>query len=521
MPAYPKKREIVVLFFILFFYAFLLAQPINLVTADLGRHLKNGEIFFQNFQIPAVNLYSYTQGNFPFINHHWGAGVIFYSIFKMVGFGGLSLVFLITSLATLTLFLHIAYQKAGLLTASLAALFTVPVLSSRVEIRPEFFSYFLVAVFFWILWHYQENKISERWLWLLPVLQLIWVNTHIYFFLGGVLVLAFGAENALGALRKKSENIKKFKKLSLIAVLLGLAVLLNPFGFRGAIYPLFILQNFGYRLFENQSVWFIEKLFQYPPGLYFKILFSALVLSWIGAIVYSFKKKKLFPVSLFLLSIFFGYAALTAVRNFTIFGYFALAIISTNLGIWRRENKNPPLHQTFSAAFLLIAVYVLILVINPLYWRGRTIGWGLAPGAENSVKFFLEKNLEGPIFNNYDIGSYLIYYLYPRQKVFVDNRPEAYSSSFFNEVYIPMQEDEKKWQEEGVRYNFNAIYFWRNDLTPWAQKFLVARIQDPDWAPVFVDNYAIIFLKRNERNKSLIAQYEIPQSAFRISGGRN
>jgi len=55
--------------------------------------------------------------------------------------------------------------------------------------------------------------------------------------------------------------------------------------------------------------------------------------------------------------------------------------------------------------------------------------------------FFKENNLQGPIFNNYDIGGYLIFNLFPQEKVFVDNRPETYSSEFFQEDYIPMQED--------------------------------------------------------------------------------
>jgi hypothetical protein len=80
-----------------------------------------------------------------------------------------------------------------------------------------------------------------------------------------------------------------------------------------------------------------------------------------------------------------------------------------------------------------------------------------------------------------------------------------------------MQEDEAIWKIKSEEYNFNSIFFYRQDLTPWAQKFLLARIKDPQWAPVFVDNYNIIFLKRNELNDELIKKYELPKEMFGIN----
>ena len=108
------------------------------------------------------------------------------------------------------------------------------------------------------------------------------------------------------------------------------------------------------------------------------------------------------------------------------------------------------------------------------------------------------------MFNNYDIGSYLIFHLFPHIRPFVDNRPESYSVRFFKDVYVPMQEDEKIWKRVDGQYNFNAIYFYRHDITPWAQPFLIRRLKDPAWIPVFVDNYCLILLKRNNKNKEII-----------------
>jgi len=140
---------------------------------------------------------------------------------------------------------------------------------------------------------------------------------------------------------------------------------------------------------------------------------------------------------------------------------------------------------------------------------------GLLPKINAAADFYKTNKIQGPIFNNYDIGGYLIFHLYP-EKIFVDNRPEAYPTSFFQDVYIPMQENNDIWKEAENKYNFNVIFFYLNDITPWAQKFLISRIDDPEWSPVFTDQYAIIFLRKNEKNNPIIEKYQISREKFGI-----
>ena len=151
------------------------------------------------------------------------------------------------------------------------------------------------------------------------------------------------------------------------------------------------------------------------------------------------------------------------------------------------------------------------------------------PGAEDAANFFKAQNLQGPIFNNYDNGGYLVFSLNTNEqgyigpvhmslKPFVDNRPEAYPVSFFQNIYIPAQEDNAQWQQLDSQYHFNSIFFYYGDATPWGQEFLVSRVQDPNWAPVYADSYNIIFLRRdNPANAAVIKQFEIPKSRFGIS----
>ena len=72
-----------VLFFGLYFHTVIEFDQ------DLGRHLLLGKIITQTGQVPKTNQLSYTYPNFPFINTHWLAEVVFYQINSVAGTNGL------------------------------------------------------------------------------------------------------------------------------------------------------------------------------------------------------------------------------------------------------------------------------------------------------------------------------------------------------------------------------------------------------------------------------------------------
>lgn len=509
--AFLKKipwPDFFLLAFLLLFFGFLLAEKIDLTTLDLGRYLKNGELFWTQEVIPQTNLYSYTWPDFPFLNHHWLAGPIFFLIQRVGGFDGLSVFALLAGLSTFVLFFSLAKQEGGLALAFGASLLAIPLLVSRRDIRPELFSYFFVALVFWILWQFRAGRLSRRWLFLLPLIESAWVNLHVYFFLGFFLIGLFWLEGRRGR-----------HLLFLVLILSFLAAMVNPAGLEGTLYPLRVYENYGYRVFEEQPVWFIERLFNYPPALYFKIVFTALVSSFLFSVLGARPRTGMaaWLRSNFLslaLGVSFSLAGWLMIRNWSLFGYFALFLISLNLG-----QALPREVASIEEKFLrpgLVSLFALVsLLFSPFFWPADP-GLGLKKNVERAAIFFQQENLAGPIFNNYDIGGYLIYYLFPREKVFVDNRPAAYPVSFFENFYIRLQDDESFWAKAGELFKFNVIFFYRRDVTPWAQKFLTSRVRDEQWAPVFVDDETIIFLKRNARNERVIGRFEIPRNYFKV-----
>ena len=496
-----SKKLLIIVFLISLFglYGFFLAHPIDLVTADLGRHIENGKMLFENSAILSTNFYSYTNPDFQVVNHHWGSGLIFFIIWKLFGFVGVHLFFILVSFLTLGVFMLHGKSYAGWGVTGLVTLGTIWLLAERTEIRPEILSYLFAGLFFLILSHY-----PRRW-YLLPIIGIIWVNTHIYFLLGLLIIGAFLLESLLV---KREEFFKLFKVF--IATLL--AMFINPFGIKAFTAAISIFNNYGYRLAENQSVLFMEKLMSDPVFVIFKIVFTTLVISFVWAF---WKEPRAIRLSNFFIACGLSIMAWFAIRNLALFGLFSIPLICANIVIILpnlRENKILMCWSIFLSCVAFIFSIIFTLPKYFPYWH--SFGLGLEERNDVSTKFFIEQNIKGPVFNNYDIGGYLIFYLYPRERVFVDNRPEAYPVSFFQDVYIPMQENDEIWQKELSQYKFNSIVFSYHDATPWGQAFLFARIKDPDWAPVFVDSRVLIFLRRTTENDPIIKKFELPKNIF-------
>mgnify|MGYP001605336402 FL=1 len=231
------------------------------------------------------------------------------------------------------------------------------------------------------------------------------------------------------------------------------------------------------------------------------------------------KHKNKFPIALFLISSTFAILSFLGIRHFSLYGLSLIPLFLNYSYILYTKTEDTQKLEKHIIRSIGISVFMLIFILFffrtnlPFY---TDFGIGLKENVNNSMNFYKTQDITGPIFSNYDIGSYLIFHLDEKEKVFIDNRPETYPVSFLQNEYIPMQNDDTVWDKEQNKWQFNVIYFYRLDMTPWAQEFLIKRISDPLWAPVFVDDYTIIFLNRNEKNASIIKQYELPKSMFSI-----
>ena len=487
-------------------YAVFLTRPINLVNADIGRHITNGAVILQQEEgwknVLHTNFYSYTHPEFEVINHHWGYGVLSAIVLNTFGWKGIHLLFVVMSVITLMIYLYLGKKLHSLWLASGLAIILLPFIVQRLEVRPEVLSYMLIGVFMIIL-------LQKKWLWSLPLLQILWVNLHVYFPFGIFLIGIFGLPSFI------RKDWKEFSTLLKVGLTTAVASCLSPFGIQGALYPFFIFGNYGYKIVENQSVMFLENWGMHIPSFMLLRVWSLLLL--IGVIMIVIKKDVVkYPFILFgsVLCIL----AWSALRNFTLFGFVMIPVGALVLhAIWKRVEKNIEDEYRMIVPSMMLAICILFtwwMTYPQITQAFSQMHVGLYEGTDDIAAFIQDTELEGPIFNNYDNGGYLIFHLHPEHSVFVDNRPEAYPTSFFEDTYIPMQEDEEVWNQQLSEYDFNAIVFYYRDQTPWAQTFLQKRIIDENWVPVFADGQQLILVKNVDSNQEIIDQHAIDRSTF-------
>jgi hypothetical protein len=104
----------------------------------------------------------------------------------------------------------------------------------------------------------------------------------------------------------------------------------------------------------------------------------------------------------------------------------------------------------------------------------------------------MKNDLPENLFNNFDIGGYAIYRLYPKYRVFVDNRPEAYPADFLQNTLIRMQEDDPLRKKIFAQHGIHTVLFSHTDMTPWGRSFIINILNDPEWRLVFVNTEVLV-----------------------------
>lgn len=503
-----KFLKITTIILFLLTIALVSTHSLDSINQDIGRHLKTGQIIWQTREILKTNLFSFTEPNHPFINHHWLSEVIFYLFSLSTGLKGLIVlkVILITAAFGIIFFFLLPITKFWALLSSM--ILGLLVFIERTDVRPEIFSYLFLAIFLVLLLR-AKYKNNYRWLWVLPIVQILWTNMHIYFVLGPGLLFLFLIDRLVH--ERDKENLKRVGAILIISVLV---TLLNPNFIKGALTPFTILKDYGYSIVENQSIIFLSNYGILGKQIsIFEFSIVILILSFIAAV--KFGKQKIVFESL--VAVFFTAMAIIMLRNFGIYGLALATIVPLNLRAWQIRESDKKL---IIAAYILAVVgfgFWIFSITNNSFFRimdkGQSFGLSVPRGAQGGVDFVKQNKISGPVFNNFDVGSFLIWKLYPEQKVFVDGRPEAYSVDFFENIYKPMQEDQTAWKKYSESYRINYVFFDPKDATPWAQTFLQSMVQNPNWPLIYFDQDAIIFLKNIQGNREVIDKFKISTSA--------
>src|SRR5258708_5370113 len=382
---------------------FLLAgqfTPITDMSHDLSEHILIGKVILESHKVISTNLFTYTNTHSPYIDYGWLTEVIFYVITTVLGIYGLFLIkIFLVLVAFLILYIYSIQRYNPLLVASIALAYFF-IFLDRTSLRPEIVSYVFIAITLTTLYRFREKQ--NRFIFALIPLQILWANMHLYFLVGLILQFLFVLE-ALCIFRKREEG-NYLRSLLIVFILSIFSTTVTPYGLMGVLYPFTLFQNYAMPIRENFNMFMAEKL---QPNTIIVSIWMYKIVTIILMILPFIKRTKNRLIDMFIIFFFIVFGG-AATRNL----------------------------QVYVLATLLFFCFAVVSLKFEASIHG--FGYHSIIYPENAVNFLVENNILGPIFNDYDMGDYLAYRLYPKELVYIDGRPEAYTSSFFKNEYIPL-----------------------------------------------------------------------------------
>jgi hypothetical protein len=488
---------------------------------DFYWHVKTGESLIFGAH-PYLDTFTHTRDGVPRVLSAWLAEIVFFLVHAAGG--ELAVGMLAALLYTMCWYLSYAMSRKILDDEAKAVIVTLIFcgLFGAIAPRPHLFTFLFFAALLYLLLDVKYFRRDRR-LWLIPVILLLWANLHGGFFLGLVLLAVFLASEWTMHLlesKERAERRKRLARLSMYAVAALLATVVNPHGFEFWLYPYRAIVSSGDMAIINewQSPNFHSRFFQY---------FLATVFAFFLCMVYSRKKPDLTELAVPLV---FVTGAFIAVRNlplaalamapfFAVFyKHIAWERFARGLGHRSRGNdrRNPLTVRLMAVVekatrqvpsgsesrlnlIVLVGSLAAVAVIYPFHQRKLQASIDeLLP--VKAVDFVVANGIDGKMFNTYHYGGYLLYRLYPDQKVFVYGRTDIYPQGFlteFNAVY----RGEPDWKASFDKYEIDYVIC--ESKAPLRQLLLAGDA----FRLVYDDSKHSVLVRDSAKYRSIIAQY--------------
>ena len=449
---------------------------LSITPHDYWFYVRLGRDILESGYVPRADSFSYTFPGRPIFYQPWLSAVIFWLAHSA---GGATLTFLIRGLC-----IGIAYgllwtllRASGTGTKLATLLIILLGLSSSMNwsIRPQMFAYPLFAALLWILWqwHGLEARGRAKWMWLLPVLTLLWANLHgsfvlAFFLMGSALLFGTGDR----------------KQLILWSGLSLLATFVNPRG-------VFVWQFVSDMLTSPSDQLFATEW--RPPvnaGWQMNIFFAWLLL-FIPLAAFSPRRLSVLEWIWFL---GFGWLALSGLR-YVIWFMFIMALLSGPmltelLRPFTREgtgDSNSRFNYVLGGMLLLFPLMVLP-GLRESWWRESPPLYSEATTPIAATEWLAaHREMPGPFFAEYTFGSYLTFAL-PSRLLWIDNRFNAYPPEHW-EAYQTISSGKPEWDELLAQDKVNLMM-----LSLRSQPSLVEAVEESNaWCEQYRDETAVIF----------------------------
>lgn len=467
------------------------------VDSDGWWHLAGGRYIVEEGAIPRADPFSHTRAGAPWIDNGWLAQVIFYLLYRLMGYAGLGLAVAVS--ATVALALVWPQMSGGPFVRAFILVLAATVSGPVWTVRPHLATYVLMAVLGWLLSLWRRGR---RWaLWCVPPLFVLWVNLHAGYTLGLALLALTVAGAILDRLRRGERAHLRHELtwwdvawLASVGVLALLLVLVNPYGARMWRYPFY---NAGQQVARQYIAEWASPDFHELVNQPFAVLLLVTLLA-LGLSGRPARWTELLPV------VGFAYLTLQSQRTMGLFALAAVPVLSRAVasGRARRALANlwsprRPLPLTRGRATLNAALALLIisaaLLKAGVVWHAPSVEAavqevGFPVGA---VDWMARHHPAGPLYNPYQWGGYLIWRLAPGYPVFADGRADLYGDEFLLE-YLELAAARPGWEARLDAYGV------RTALVTADGPLSRAMAASPAWEQGYEDGVAQIYVRGDE-----------------------
>jgi hypothetical protein len=485
---------------ILFLVAIFLLTINTIADFDFGYHLKTGEYVLQTKAVPLYDIFSYTASAARWIAHYWLADVLFYVTYKFAGLIGLMIGVAAVAALTYLLVLRTAARKIN--SVFLPLLLIIPYSWLTFElwvVRPQIFTYFFTALLIFLLERWRAGGGAKN-LYLVPFIFLAWANIH-----AGVIFGLFVIYLYAGAVF--IENKFEFAKVKIIFATVFIstaAVFINPNTYRVLTYSEIIAPTVrALNTLEWRSL--VDFLGTWQSWVFLALMiaatafvFTRLVKNWRSFYEFEWAEAGLMAAAFIL--------PLISIRHVGFFPILTFPLAISGLDeLMRAKNFDfdgirgmPTLAIIFAAA--LVTSAAVRLAEKPII--NRQI---LPVGAADFIKLH---NISGPMFNDASAGGYLIWRLWPAEKVFIDGRSDVYLGEPTTD-YLAIMRASSGWEKlVNEKYKINYFLLWyREPLYSIVRNLFIKLVATMNFKLVYWDDAAIILLRDVPENRPIIEKY--------------
>ncbi len=451
------------------------------IDPDLWWHIKYGQMILATHHWPVTETYSFTVAGQHWLAYEWLGDVLLAAVYQAGGLRGLgALLIVLGSLFALSLYYYTSVRcgnpKAGFLATAILIN-----LANTFNLRPQMLSYLFLVLALIILERFRQGKRGT--LWLLPLLMLVWVNTHGLWIIGSGTIAVYLTcglvQIRLGNLETKRWNSADRRQLTMVFLMSILATLITPYGDGLAKFP-FIVSSLPSGI-ANVQEWHSMVFIQ--PG---DKLFLGLVLGLLLAQVALRPKWRLDEFSLLL---FGTVMAFTHLRFLLLFVAFFSPFFVTVLARWIPKYDRAKEAYALNAAIIVGVLAAMLWYFPSQSDYARVVAGKFPVGA---VQYLDTHSVPGPMYNRYEFGGYLLWSRGPEHKVFIDGRAEVYERTGVFQDQAAFENLKPGSLALLDKYKIQSCLLRHDE--PLAEVLEAL----PGWRKVYADNTSVLFVRQRQ-----------------------